>query len=74
MLDKRLTDRERDVIEQRYGLNGKENLVLDEIGAAQNVSKERIRQIEGRGMEKLKNQKKWFKERLALDFGKNEGC
>lgn len=74
VLDKRLTDRERDVIEQRYGLNGKENLVLDEIGAAQNVSKERIRQIEGRGMEKLKNQKKWFKERLALDFGKNEGC
>ena len=35
---------------------------------AQNVTRERIRQIERKGLAKLKSKKGWFKEKLSLCF------
>lgn len=49
-----LTERERDVIERRYGLDGTDGQTLDRIGRALNVTRERVRQIESRAFGKLR--------------------
>ncbi len=51
---KMLPDRERQVIELRYGLRGHEPLTLEEVGRAFGVTRERIRQIENNTLKKLK--------------------
>jgi RNA polymerase primary sigma factor len=48
-----LTFRERRVVELRYGLDGQPPATLDEVGRAFNVTRERIRQIESRCLQKL---------------------
>jgi RNA polymerase primary sigma factor len=53
-----LTDKERDVIELRYGLNGKSPMSLKEIGELYNLTKERIRQIEKKALEHLQSPQK----------------
>lgn len=50
-----LTEREADVIRQRFGLSGKKPLSLQEIGDRYNLSKERIRQIEKKALKKLQD-------------------
>jgi len=60
-----LPETEADVIEHRFGLNGKTPLTLLEIGKKKNVTKERIRQIEKKALETLKGTD--TKEKL-LDF------
>ncbi len=49
-----LPDRERQVIELRYGLRGHEPLTLEEVGRAFGVTRERVRQIENNTLKKLK--------------------
>jgi RNA polymerase primary sigma factor len=49
-----LPERERQVIELRYGLRGHEPLTLEEVGRAFGVTRERIRQIENNTLRKLK--------------------
>jgi RNA polymerase primary sigma factor len=49
-----LSERERRVLELRFGLNGGEPQTLDEVGRIFNVTRERIRQIEGRSLSKLR--------------------
>jgi RNA polymerase primary sigma factor len=49
-----LPDRERQVIELRYGLAGAEPLTLEEVGRTFGVTRERIRQIENNTLKKLK--------------------
>ena len=49
-----LPERERQVIELRYGLRGSEPLTLDEVGRAFGVTRERIRQIEANTLRRLK--------------------
>jgi RNA polymerase primary sigma factor len=49
-----LPDRERQVIELRYGLSGAEPLTLEEVGKAFGVTRERIRQIENNTLKKLR--------------------
>jgi RNA polymerase primary sigma factor len=49
-----LPDRERQVIELRYGLSGAEPLTLEEVGKTFGVTRERIRQIENNTLKKLK--------------------
>ena len=51
----RLTERERTVIEMRYGLNGREPATLDEVGREFNVTRERIRQIEAKALAKMRH-------------------
>lgn len=49
-----LGDRERRVVELRYGLTGSEPLTLVEIGKSIGVTRERVRQIEIAAIEKLR--------------------
>src|SRR4051794_40250253 len=49
-----LTFRERRVLELRYGLNGELSATLDEIGKIFSVTRERIRQIENKSLQKLR--------------------
>jgi RNA polymerase primary sigma factor len=49
-----LSERERLVLEMRYGLDGQRPRTLDEVGRAFNVTRERIRQIEHQGLKKLR--------------------
>ena len=53
-----LTDRERQVVRMRYGLGEEKPQTLEEIGSALGVTRERVRQIEARAMEKLRRQAK----------------
>jgi RNA polymerase primary sigma factor len=48
-----LPDREREVIEMRFGLKGHEARTLEEVGRAFGVTRERIRQIENTTLKKL---------------------
>jgi RNA polymerase primary sigma factor len=49
-----LDDKERAVIEMRFGLDGEDPRTLQEIGEALRLSRERIRQIESKAKEKLR--------------------
>jgi RNA polymerase primary sigma factor len=48
-----LPEREREVIELRFGLTGERPYTLEEVGRAFNVTRERIRQIETHTLKKL---------------------
>lgn len=50
-----LSDREAEIIEYRFGLNGKQPLSLQELGNRFSLTKERIRQIEQRALRKLRD-------------------
>ena len=50
-----LTDRERRVIELRYGLEDNRARTLEEVGLEFGVTRERIRQIEAKALRKLKH-------------------
>ena len=50
-----LTDREAQVLKLRYGLDGERTHTLEEVGIIFNVTRERIRQIEGKALKKLRN-------------------
>jgi len=54
MLEK-LPEKERRVIELRFGLRGEEPKTLREIGEILNISRERVRQLETRALRKLRN-------------------
>jgi RNA polymerase primary sigma factor len=49
-----LPTRDREVLELRYGLNGRRPLTLEEVGDAFGVTRERIRQIENNTLKRLK--------------------
>lgn len=51
----RLTSREREVVRLRYGLDDGRSRTLEEVGAALDVTRERVRQIELRAMKKLRH-------------------
>jgi RNA polymerase primary sigma factor len=48
-----LPNRQRQVLELRFGLHGKKPCTLEEVGRAFNVTRERIRQIENQGLKTL---------------------
>jgi len=50
-----LDDRERQVIEMRFGLTNDQPLTLDEVGRQFNLTRERIRQIEAKALTKLRH-------------------
>jgi RNA polymerase primary sigma factor len=50
-----LPDRERQVIELRFGLNGQQPCTLEEVGRAFGVTRERSRQIENNTLKKLES-------------------
>lgn len=61
-----LSPKEREVLMLRFGLNGHEPLTLEAIGNKYNLTRERIRQIENKALNKLKrlNLKKGLKDYL----------
>ncbi|WP_300392524.1 sigma-70 family RNA polymerase sigma factor [Fusobacterium sp.] len=59
MLDD-LEEREKGILVRRYGLNGFEIHTLEQVGEAFNITRERVRQIEKKTLEKLR--KKYDKE------------
>jgi len=50
-----LPGRDREVLELRYGLNGRQPMTLEQVGDAFGVTRERIRQIESKTMSKLRH-------------------
>jgi RNA polymerase primary sigma factor len=62
-----LQDRERQVIELRFGLTDNQFRTLDEVGKLLGVSGERVRQIERRAVDKLRESKQGARLRAFLD-------
>ena len=50
-----LTPREEKVLRMRFGIGGKSDHTLEEVGQDFNVTRERIRQIEAKALKKLRN-------------------
>jgi RNA polymerase primary sigma factor len=53
-----LTRKEAEILQYRFGLNGKTSLSLKEIGDRYNLTKERIRQIEKKAVKRLQHPKR----------------
>lgn len=51
-----LSERERDILTKRYGLQGKKKVTLEEIGKEYTVTRERIRQIENASLNRIREQ------------------
>ncbi|OVE77670.1 hypothetical protein BVX98_02085 [bacterium F11] len=47
-------DRERKILEMRFGLNGNERMTLETVGRKLRLSRERVRQLEERGLQRLR--------------------
>jgi RNA polymerase nonessential primary-like sigma factor len=50
----RLTDKQREVVERRFGLHGYDISTLEEVGASIGVTRERVRQIQIEALRRLK--------------------
>ena len=50
-----LTDRERQIVTMRFGLGDTGACTLEEVGACLNISRERVRQLEKRAMNRLRH-------------------
>ena len=68
VMSEHLTERERQIIEGRFGLNGRsEPLTLMQLSAELGICKERVRQVEGTALKKLHAVAvKYSKQQLAL--------
>ena len=67
-----LTDREKKVLELRYGLDDGEEKTLEEVGSKFNVTRERVRQIEAKALKKLRHPSRSRKLRDYLNFTPSE--
>ena len=63
-----LDDRARSVLAARFGLGGEPARSLSQIGAEMGVSRERVRQIERRALEQLRDHE------VAKELGRELGC
>ena len=50
-----LTERQRQVIERRYGLNGTDVATLDALAGELGLTRERVRQIQIEGLDRLRS-------------------
>ncbi len=65
---KTLTDRERKVLIQRFGLNDGKPKTLEEVGVEFNVTRERIRQIEAKALRKMRHPTRSKQLKAFLDL------
>ncbi len=49
-----LDERERQIIDKRFGLNGRKALTLEEVGQEFGVTRERIRQLQNSALTKMR--------------------
>ena len=49
-----LPDRERQVVELRYGLDGEKPRTLEQVGRTLGVTRERVRQLEAQALKKMR--------------------
>jgi RNA polymerase primary sigma factor len=64
-----LTERERDIVRMRFGLDDGQLKTLEEVGALYGVTRERIRQIESKTLAKLRHPLRREKLREFLEEG-----
>lgn len=62
-----LTAKEAEIIKRRFGIDDGISLTLDEIGREFNVTRERIRQVEGKALNKLRYPSRSHSLKLFLD-------
>ena len=55
LIENTLTDREKSIIQSRFGINGKVSRTLEEVGKRLGYSKERIRQLEDVALQKMRS-------------------
>ncbi len=67
-----LTDRERKVLIQRFGLQDGKPKTLEEVGVEFNVTRERIRQIEAKALRKMRHPTRSKQLRAFLDLLESE--
>ncbi len=67
-----LTERERNVLIQRFGLLDGKPKTLEEVGLAFNVTRERIRQIEAKALRKMRHPTRSKQLRAFLDLLESE--
>lgn len=67
LMDVALTERERSVLRLRYGIGDGRARTLEEIGRGLAVSRERVRQIESRAFDKLKERRGKLAEYVLSD-------
>lgn len=65
-ISKILTKREWEIIQLRYGLNNKKSHTLEETGKIYGLTRERIRQIQGKAIRKLKHKSEKLKDYREL--------
>lgn len=55
MLSKVLTPREKEIISLRFGFSTGDSLTLEQVGSYLNLTRERVRQIESKALNKLRS-------------------
>ena len=65
---KTLTPREEKVLRMRFGIGGKSDHTLEEVGQDFNVTRERIRQIEAKALRKLRHPSRSKQLESFVDF------
>ncbi len=67
-----LTDRERKVLQLRFGITDGYPRTLEEVGSIFNVTRERVRQIEAKALRKLRHPTRSRKLKTFLELGAGE--
>ena len=63
-----LSSREEEILKMRFGINNEETYTLDQIGKHFSLTRERIRQIEKKALQKLGNSHNGSALRSFLDY------
>ncbi len=70
---KTLDERERKILELRFGIHDGTSRTLEEVGAEFNVTRERVRQIESKALRKLRHPTRSRRIKSFLDMAAKEG-